>query len=160
MWTVDKWWLIVNSRWEMVWSRQNVMRLLTNKHGYWFRNQAWSHSICAVSIAILCMPPLSVRWVYAWLHCIYIYIYIFIMWTALCDKTRPHPDSKVYEDSTGPTWGRQDPGGPHVAPLNLVIWATCSWTKDQCTFCCRGVKHFSSKAKRLTLPCLPDKKTC
>ena len=23
----------------------------------------------------------------------------------------------------GPTWGRQDPGGPHVGPMNLAIWA-------------------------------------
>ena len=23
----------------------------------------------------------------------------------------------------GPTWGRQDPGGPHVGPMALVIWA-------------------------------------
>ena len=22
----------------------------------------------------------------------------------------------------GPTWGRQDPGGPHVDPMNLAIW--------------------------------------
>ena len=23
----------------------------------------------------------------------------------------------------GPIWGRQDPGGPHVGPVNFVIWA-------------------------------------
>ena len=23
----------------------------------------------------------------------------------------------------GPTWGRQDPGGPHVGPMNFAIWA-------------------------------------
>ena len=22
----------------------------------------------------------------------------------------------------GPTWGRQDPGGPHVGPMNVAIW--------------------------------------
>ena len=22
----------------------------------------------------------------------------------------------------GPTWGQQDPGGPHVGPMNLAIW--------------------------------------
>ena len=26
------------------------------------------------------------------------------------------PDSKVYGANMGPTWGRQDPGGPHVGP--------------------------------------------
>ena len=32
------------------------------------------------------------------------------------------PDSKFYGANMGPTWGRQDPGGPHVGPMNLVIW--------------------------------------
>ena len=22
----------------------------------------------------------------------------------------------------GPIWGRQDPGGPHVGPMNLAVW--------------------------------------
>ena len=22
----------------------------------------------------------------------------------------------------GPIWGRQDPGGPHVGPMNIAIW--------------------------------------
>ena len=33
-----------------------------------------------------------------------------------------HPDSKVHGANMGPIWGRQDPGGPHVGPMNLVIW--------------------------------------
>ena len=32
------------------------------------------------------------------------------------------PDSKVYGASMGPIWGRQDPGGPHVGPMNIAIW--------------------------------------
>ena len=32
------------------------------------------------------------------------------------------PDSKVHGVSMGPTWGRQDPGGPNVGPMNLAIW--------------------------------------
>ena len=31
------------------------------------------------------------------------------------------PDSKVHRGNMGPTWGRQDPGGPHVGPMNLAI---------------------------------------
>ena len=31
------------------------------------------------------------------------------------------PDSKVHEANKGPIWGRQDPGGPHVGPMNLAI---------------------------------------
>ena len=32
------------------------------------------------------------------------------------------PDSKVHEANMGPIWGRQDPGGPHIGPMNFVIW--------------------------------------
>ena len=33
------------------------------------------------------------------------------------------PDSKVHGALMGPIWGRQDPGGPHVHPMNFAIWA-------------------------------------
>ena len=32
------------------------------------------------------------------------------------------PDSKVHGAYIGFTWGRQDPGGPHVGPMILAIW--------------------------------------
>ena len=32
------------------------------------------------------------------------------------------PDSKVRGANMGPIWGRQDPGGTHVGPMNLAIW--------------------------------------
>ena len=32
------------------------------------------------------------------------------------------PDNKVHGANMGPIWGRQDPGGPHVGPMNLAIW--------------------------------------
>ena len=31
------------------------------------------------------------------------------------------PDSKVHETYMSPTWGRQDPGGSPVGPMNLAI---------------------------------------
>ena len=36
----------------------------------------------------------------------------------------PHiiPDSKVHGANMGPIWGRQDPGEPHVGPMNFAIW--------------------------------------
>ena len=34
----------------------------------------------------------------------------------------PFPDSKVHGANMGPIWGRQDPGGPHVGPMNFAIW--------------------------------------
>ena len=33
-----------------------------------------------------------------------------------------YPDSKVHGANMGPIWGRQDPGGPHVGPINFAIW--------------------------------------
>ena len=41
---------------------------------------------------------------------------------------RVNPDSKVHGANLGPTWGRQDPVGPHVGHVNLAIWecAPCS----------------------------------
>ena len=44
-----------------------------------------------------------------------------------------YPDIKVHGANMGPIWGRQDPGGPHVGPMNLAIWVsllrpfTTSW---------------------------------
>ena len=32
-----------------------------------------------------------------------------------------YPDSKFHGANMGPTWGRQDPGGPHVGHMNLTI---------------------------------------
>ena len=33
-----------------------------------------------------------------------------------------YPDSKVHGAKMGPIRGRQDPGGPHVGPMNFAIW--------------------------------------
>ena len=37
------------------------------------------------------------------------------------------PDSKVHGANMGPTWGRQDPGGPHIVPMNFAIWDTVGY---------------------------------
>ena len=36
-----------------------------------------------------------------------------------------YPDSKVHGANMGPIWGRQDPDGHHVGPMNFAIWV---WT--------------------------------
>ena len=36
---------------------------------------------------------------------------------------RNRPDSKIHGANMGPIWGRQDPGAPHVGPMNFAIWA-------------------------------------
>ena len=41
------------------------------------------------------------------------------------------PSSKVHGANMGPIWGRQDPGEPHVGPMNFAIWVincTCRRT--------------------------------
>ena len=35
------------------------------------------------------------------------------------------PDSKVHGANMGPIWGRQNPGGHHVGPMNYAIWVIC-----------------------------------
>ena len=45
--------------------------------------------------------------------------------TVPADVQSPHdtiPDSKVHGANMGPIWGRQDPGGPHVGPMNFGKW--------------------------------------
>ena len=32
------------------------------------------------------------------------------------------PENKVHGANMGTTWGRQDPGGPHVGHVNFAIW--------------------------------------
>ena len=43
------------------------------------------------------------------------------------------PDSKVHGANTGPIWGRQEQGGPHVGPMNFDIWDISSihWDRDK-----------------------------
>ena len=33
-----------------------------------------------------------------------------------------YPGSKVHGANMGSIWGRQDPGGPHIGPMNFAIW--------------------------------------
>ena len=40
-----------------------------------------------------------------------------------CQTCGTHRDSKVHWANMGPIWGRQDLGGPHIGPMNFVIWA-------------------------------------
>ena len=43
-----------------------------------------------------------------------------------------YPDSKVHGANMGPIWGRQDPGGSHVGPMNFAIWGWCPWHLGPC----------------------------
>ena len=41
--------------------------------------------------------------------------------------TQHFPDSKNHGANVGLIWGGQDPGGPHVGPINFVIWVVDMW---------------------------------
>ena len=43
-------------------------------------------------------------------------------WTTDYNMVLSFPDNKVYGANMGPIWGRQDPGGPNVGPMNLATW--------------------------------------
>ena len=53
----------------------------------------------------------------------------WICYWSICGSTKTlnppfddaNPDSKVHGANMGPIWGRQDPGGPHVGPMNFAI---------------------------------------
>ena len=48
---------------------------------------------------------------------------MYVMWSLEQRKQVNVPDSdKVHGTHMGPIWGRQDPGGPHVGPMNFAIW--------------------------------------
>ena len=54
-----------------------------------------------------------------------------IIWNNVRSSVRcTFPDSKVYGDNMGPTWCKQDPGGPHVGHVNFAIWVVVrqAWT--------------------------------
>ena len=66
------------------------------------------HQWCSCWQACDCISMLGTR-----LH--WVKSYYSNLWQAF-------PDSKVHWANMGPTWGRQDPGGPHVGPMNFAIW--------------------------------------
>ena len=48
-----------------------------------------------------------------------------------------YSDSKLHGANMGPIWGQQDPGGPHVGPMNFAIWVCCATLTSywQALFC-------------------------
>ena len=48
--------------------------------------------------------------------------YLFRFFQNHVDPTIMNPVSKVHGTNMGSIWGREDPGGPHVGPMNFAIW--------------------------------------
>ena len=51
--------------------------------------------------------------------------------TELLWRVSSYPDSKVHGANMGPIWGRQDPGGSHVGPMNSVVWVRFNILKSK-----------------------------
>ena len=45
------------------------------------------------------------------------------LWQLDKQNAKDLPDSKVHGANMGPTWVLSAPGGSHVSPMNLAIWA-------------------------------------
>ena len=62
----------------------------------------------------------------SWYTMSWLYVHaLHLDFCSICSVDRlvfTYPDSKVHGTNMGPTWGRQDPGGPHVGHMNLAIW--------------------------------------
>ena len=56
------------------------------------------------------------------------------------------PWYKVHGANIGPIWGRQDPGGPHVGPMNFVIWVCHGEKLSSCT------KGYRNNAALIVMP--------
>ena len=61
------------------------------------------------------------------------------------------PDSKVHGANMGPIWGRQDPDGTHVGPMNFVIWDVSTYL-FQCCICKRI--YIGLRCYRIRLYCM------
>ena len=66
-------------------------------------------------------------------------------------------DSKVHGANMGPIWGRQDPGGPHVGPMNLAIWEMTITINKHSAYCTNwdmidwsGSLHYVYKTFRIS----------
>ena len=49
-------------------------------------------------------------------------LYGFECSLAVLVQIHDNPNSKVHGANMGPIWGRQDPGGLHVGPMNFALW--------------------------------------
>ena len=68
-----------------------------------------------ISVQIICRHPYEEHTVQ------YVSNFVCSRLVGARSNQMPNPDSKVHWAYMGPTWGWQNPGGPHVDPMNHVI---------------------------------------
>ena len=74
-------------------------------------------------LAALCPAPMHQQW-----RC------VCLCWSIagrMYIRISNDPDSKVHVANMGPIWGRQDPGGLHVGPMNFAIWGSNGATRER-----------------------------
>ena len=59
-------------------------------------------------------PRVLLHW--RWGSCVAVWLILGVY------SVKHYPDSKVHGANMGTTWGRQDPGGPHVGLMNPAFW--------------------------------------
>ena len=92
---------------------------------------------CRHALLAICEgnPRYNNKWVYysGTILCSHV-SYLWLIWRS--------PDSKVHGTNMGPIWGRQDPDGHHVVPIDLAIWvSTPRWNQRlfNLQVSCRGL---------------------
>ena len=84
------------------------------------KNTSWRHCCCQATSHYLSQRWLGSRWPYGGTGSQYV--------QGPHNETivQTYPDSKVHGANMGSIWGQQDPGGPHVGPMNLALWVNIS----------------------------------
>ena len=79
-----------------------------------------------------------------------------VTWASWCmNPWKLDPDNKVHGANMGPIRDRQDPGGPHVGPMNLAIWGLFSslfrltWTKKTWKPTVQAIFHWNINLSEL-----------
>ena len=133
-----------------------VIKRITKSHEIWiikcqhqFLNQRWRKSFCETVMNELLFLEIwwylqtcvlihqrwrcVFRYVTHWRYCSLALNHRFFLYKMTWCETEVgrNPDSKVHGANMGPIWGRQDPGGPHVVPMNLaireILWQVWTW---------------------------------
>ena len=72
---------------------------------------------------------------------------------------RIFPDCKVHGANMEPIWGRRDPGGPHVGPMNFAIWVSILYILQRYpalfSYYCRAsytTQSLTNITKRIDIP--------
>ena len=118
----------------------NLNKLLNKQLNFWWFGMPWYHAAYHVNrmisshhlpwrITIICIVTHDSKVILFYPMCLFVCVCLsqclsgwFRFEGLVPHKQQVIPDSKVHGANMGPIWGRQDPGGPHVGPVNFAIW--------------------------------------